>query len=81
LNKAGTATATQNQVLFGVASQTAASLPAYVQAHLAEILGTENAPIPTLSEWAMILLLSLMGMLGLVRMRNGRRHGFAGANA
>ncbi|WP_233254491.1 IPTL-CTERM sorting domain-containing protein [Limnohabitans sp. 2KL-51] len=69
MNKAGTATATQNQVLLGVASQTAATLPAYVQTHLAEILGTENAPIPTLSEWAMILLVSLMGMLGLVWMR------------
>jgi hypothetical protein len=65
-------------VLFGVASQTAANLSAYVQAHLGEILVTENAPIPTLSEWAMILLVSLMGMLGLVRMRRGRRHGFAG---
>ena len=74
LNKAGTATAAQNQVLLGVASQTAATLPAYVQAHLSEILGTENAPIPTLSEWAMVLLVSLMGMLGLVRMRHGRRH-------
>jgi len=78
LNKAGTATATQNQVLLGVASQTAANLPAYVQAHLTEILGTENAPIPTLSEWAMILLVSLMGMIGFVRMRQGRRHGLAG---
>jgi hypothetical protein len=78
LNKAGTATATQNQVLLGVASQTAANLPAYVQAHLTEILGTENAPIPTLSEWAMILLVSLMGMIGFVRMRQGRRQGLAG---
>jgi len=69
LNKAGTATAAQNQVLLGVASQNTATLPAYVQAHLAEILVTENAPIPTLSEWAMILLVSLMGMLGLVWMR------------
>jgi autotransporter-associated beta strand protein len=64
LNKAGTATATQNQVLFGVASQSAANLPAYVQGHLAEVLVSDNAPIPTLSEWAMILLVSLMGMLG-----------------
>jgi autotransporter-associated beta strand protein len=72
LNKAGTATAAQNQVLLGVASQTATTLPAYVQAHLGEILVTENAPIPTLSEWAMMLLVSLMGMLGLVRMRRGR---------
>jgi hypothetical protein len=64
-------------VLFGVASQTAANLPAYVQARLAEILVTENAPIPTLSEWAMILLVSLMGLLGFVWMRHGRRHGFA----
>jgi autotransporter-associated beta strand protein len=80
LNKAGTATPAQNQVLFGVASQTAANLSAYVQANAAEILATATAtaPIPTLSEWAMILLVSLMGMLGLVRMRLGRRHGFAG---
>ncbi len=35
-----------------------------------EILGTSNAPIPTLSEWAMILLVSLMGLLGFVRMRH-----------
>jgi autotransporter-associated beta strand protein len=81
LNKAGTATAAQNQVLFGVASQTAAAMPAYVQAHLGEILVTENAPIPTLSEWAMILLASLMGTLGLVRMRRGRQNGFAGDHA
>jgi hypothetical protein len=80
LNKAGTATAAQNQLLFGVASQTAANLSAYVQANAAEILATAaaTAPIPTLSEWAMILLVSLMGMLGLVRMRSGRQHGFAG---
>jgi hypothetical protein len=80
LNKAGTATPAQNQVLFGVASQTAANLSAYVQANAAEILATATAtaPIPTLSEWAMILLVSLMVMLGLVRMRHGRRPGFAG---
>jgi hypothetical protein len=35
----------------------------------AEILGTSSAPIPTLSECAMILLVSLMGLLGFVRMR------------
>ena len=69
LNKAGTATATQNQVLLGVASQTAANLPAYVQAHLTEILGAENAPIPTLSEWAMIFMSSLMGMFAFMRNR------------
>lgn len=74
LNKAGTATATQNQVLFGVASQSAANLPAYVQGHLAEILVSENAPIPTLSEWAMILLVCLMGMFGFVRQRLFKRH-------
>jgi hypothetical protein len=74
LNKAVTATAAQNQVLFGVASQTAANLPAYVQARLAEILVTENAPIPTLSEWAMILLVSLMGLLGFVPLRLSNRH-------
>jgi autotransporter-associated beta strand protein len=74
LNKAGTATAAQNQVLFGVASQTAANLPAYVQERLAEILVTENAPIPTLSEWAMILLVSLMGLLGFVPLRLSNRH-------
>jgi autotransporter-associated beta strand protein len=74
LNKAGTATATQNQVLFGVASQSAANLPAYVQGHLAEILVSENAPIPTLSEWAVILLVSLMGMFGFVRQRLFKRH-------
>jgi autotransporter-associated beta strand protein len=74
LNKAGTATAAQNQVLLAVASQTAATLPAYVQAHLSEILGTENAPIPTLSEWATMLLVSLMGMLGFVRQRLFKRH-------
>jgi hypothetical protein len=80
LNKAGTATAAQNQLLFGVASQSAANLSAYVQANAAEILATAaaTAPIPTLSEWAMMLLVSLMGMLGLVRMRRGRRPGFAG---
>jgi hypothetical protein len=78
LNKAGTATAAQNQVLLGVASQSAANLPAYVQAHLSEILVTENSPIPTLSEWAMMLLVILMGILGFVRMRRGRRPGFAG---
>lgn len=76
LNKAGTANATQNQVLLGVARQTAATLPAYVQAHLGEILVTENAPIPTLSEWAMILLVSLMGMFGFVRQRLFKRHSF-----
>lgn len=27
------------------------------------------APIPTLSEWAMILLVSLMGLLGFLRLR------------
>jgi hypothetical protein len=69
LNKAGTATAAQNQVLFGVASQTGANLPAYIQAHLTEILVTENAPIPTLSEWAMILLASLVGMIAFIRLR------------
>jgi hypothetical protein len=80
LNKAGTATAAQNQLLFGVASQSAANLSAYVQANAAEILATATAtaPIPTLSEWAMILLVSLMGMLGLVRMRRGRHPAFAG---
>jgi len=69
LNKAGTATATQNQLLFGVASQTAANLAAYVQAQSAEILATGTASIPTLSEWAMIFLASLMAMFGIVRMR------------
>lgn len=79
LNKAGTATAAQNQVLLGVASQTAANLSAYVQLNAAQILATAtaSAPIPTLSQWAMILLVSLMGMLGFVRMRRGRP-GFAG---
>ena len=76
LNKAGTATEKQNQVLFGVASQTAANLPDYVQAHLSDIMVIQNAPIPTLSEWAMVLLVSLMGTLGFVRMRRGRRNGF-----
>lgn len=69
LNQAGTLGALQNQGLFGVASQTNANLAAYVQAHLAEILVTQTTPIPTLSEWAMILLVSLMGLLGFVRMR------------
>jgi autotransporter-associated beta strand protein len=69
LNQAGTLGAVQNQRLFGVASQTSANLAAYVQAHLAEILVTDSAPIPTLNEWAMILLVSLMGLLGFVRMR------------
>ena len=79
LNKAGTATAAQNQLLLGVASQTAANLSAYVQQNAAQILATAaaTAPIPTLSQWAMILLVSLMGMLGFVRMRRGRP-GFAG---
>jgi hypothetical protein len=76
LNKAGTATEKQNQVLFGVASQTAANLPDYVQAHLSDIMVIQNAPIPTLSEWAMVLLVSLMGTLGFVRMRRRRRNGF-----
>ncbi|WP_158273404.1 IPTL-CTERM sorting domain-containing protein [Limnohabitans sp. 2KL-51] len=80
LNKAGTATATQNQLLLGVASQTAANLSAHVQQNAAQILATAaaTAPIPTLSQWAMILLVSLMGMLGFVRMRRGRQPGFAG---
>jgi hypothetical protein len=80
LNQAGTLGAVQNQRLFGVASQTSANLQAYVQAHLAEILVTESAPIPTLSEWAMILLVGLMGMVGFMRMRHGRRHGLATLN-
>jgi hypothetical protein len=62
--------------LFGVASQTAANLPDYVQAHLSDILVIQNAPIPTLSQWAMVLLVSLMGTVGFVRMRRGRRNGF-----
>jgi autotransporter-associated beta strand protein len=75
LNKAGTATAAQNQLLFGVASQSAANLSAYVQANAAEILATAaaTAPIPTLSEWAMILLVSLMGMWVFVTQRMSKR--------
>jgi len=30
---------------------------------------SQAAPIPTLSEWAMILMASLMGMFAFVRMR------------
>ena len=69
LNQAGSLSAAQNQLLFGVASQTAANLPAYVQAHAAEIQANANAPIPTLSEWAMIFLASLMAMFAFGRLR------------
>lgn len=69
LNQAGSLGAAQNQLLFGVASQTAANLPAYVQAHAAEIQANANAPIPTLSEWAMIFLASLMAMFAFERLR------------
>lgn len=69
LSQAGSLGAAQNQLLFGVASQTAANLPAYVQAHAAEIQANANAPIPTLSEWAMIFLASLMAMFAFGRLR------------
>jgi hypothetical protein len=38
------------------------------------VIDLEVAQIPTLSEWAMILLVSLMGMFGLVRMRASNRN-------
>jgi hypothetical protein len=61
----------------GATSGTATST---VSIEVAEIPVAENAPIPTLSEWAMILLVSLMGMLGYVRQRLFKRHSIMQAN-
>ena len=47
-----------------------------VSIEVAEIPVTENAPIPTLNEWAMILLVSLMGVFGFDRQRLFKRLSF-----
>jgi hypothetical protein len=47
-----------------------------VSIEVAEIPVTENATIPTLNEWAMILLVSLMGVFGFDRQRLFKRLSF-----
>jgi hypothetical protein len=60
-------------VYSGDANNATSTSPAVVQTVNASVVPPRtNQPIPTLSEWAMILLATLLGALGISRMRSRR---------